>query len=293
MPTIIGIGSAQTADPNTPIRYTTYSNPKAGYALVYPPEHLIPDGAAPNETSQHFVSPDGRVSLRTYVQPVDEGATLVDLYNQASTPTPNRTVTYRVLRDDWFVVSGYENGDVYYQRSLLDNGVLKSFQMRYPAELKPEFDTITAQISWSFRSLDTSAPANLSQQRGHPSSPGTHALIHLSVATNGVHAWEPPGPEIVIGEPVFWAYTVVNMGNVDLVNITMVDDQGTKITCPARHLSAGEAMSCIAQGTASPGLHTHHVSIHAEAPEGEMVTDQAASYYVGIEPAIQVPATTP
>lgn len=293
IPAVSGASSAQTAEPYIPENYTVYTNSRGAYTLIYPPARLLPENTAADETSQHFTSPDGRVRLSTDAQPISAGTTLADLYNRARIPTNNRSVTYSVLRDDWFVVSGYENGEVYYQKSLLDNGVLKSFQMHYPEELKPEFDAITAQISWSFRALNTPAQPGPPQHQEQESLSGAHALIHLSIATNGVHVWEPPGPEVEVGEPVFWAYTVVNMGDIDLVNVTLTDDKGTAVTCPTRNLSAGEAMSCIAQGVASPGLHTYHVSVHAEAPKGEIVTDRATAYYFGIEPATETPVTTP
>jgi hypothetical protein len=292
---VAGTSAAQTEQDASRVAYVTYHNTEGGNALIYPEGQLIPTGENVSETERHFVSPDGRVSLRTFAYPVIGGDTLTDLYHRVSTPTAERTVTYQTLRDDWFVVSGFDNGDVYYQRTLLDDGLLKGFRIRYPAELKPEFDPITSRISWSFRALNTTnAQTGPSQQRTELSPASVvHALIHISVTTNGVHVWEPPGPEITVGDPVLWAYIVVNMGSVDLNNVTVTDDQGVNITCPAHRLSVGSAMICVAQGTAERGYYTNRVSVRAEAPGGEPVTHELTSHYVGIEPTSPLMPTAP
>ena len=48
--------------------------------------------------------------------------------------------------------------------------------------------------------------------------------IHLEKTTNGIDADTPPGPEIIEGADVVWRYTVSNLGNVNLSNITISDD---------------------------------------------------------------------
>jgi len=60
-------------------------------------------------------------------------------------------VTYQVLRRDWFVVSGIEDGRVFYQKTILRNDVFKTFRIEYDESEKGVFDPITTKIASSFR----------------------------------------------------------------------------------------------------------------------------------------------
>jgi hypothetical protein len=68
-----------------------------------------------------------------------------------STEHPNRIVTYQVLKQDWFVVSGIEDGRVFYQKTMLRNSIIKTFRIEYDERLKRIFDPITSVIARSFK----------------------------------------------------------------------------------------------------------------------------------------------
>ena len=57
--------------------------------------------------------------------------------------------------------------------------------------------------------------------------------ILIEKSTNGVDADERPGRAIPVGQPVEWTYTVTNTGNETLTGVTVTDDQGVTVTCPA------------------------------------------------------------
>jgi hypothetical protein len=81
--------------------------------------------------------------------------TLRDVFEQAggrSIEHPNRVVTYKVLRNDWFVVSGTENGRgrIFYQKTMLRDSTFKTFRIEYDKNEKQTFDSITAVIARSF-----------------------------------------------------------------------------------------------------------------------------------------------
>ena len=59
--------------------------------------------------------------------------------------------------------------------------------------------------------------------------------IDIEKATNGEDADTPTGPQIPVGGDVTWTYVVTNTGNVDLTNVTVVDDQGVAVQLPAGH----------------------------------------------------------
>jgi hypothetical protein len=100
------------------------------------------------------LSRDGRTELLVYGAYNSLDQTLRDVFEQEggrSIEHPNRVVTYKVLRNDWFVVSGTENGRIFYQKTMLRNSTFKSFRIEYDKSEKQTFDSITAVIARSFK----------------------------------------------------------------------------------------------------------------------------------------------
>jgi len=64
---------------------------------------------------------------------------------------PNQTVTYKRLADNWFVISGYENNRVFYNKTLLHQGDVLTLSIDYDKAFQPKFDPIVAAISRSFQ----------------------------------------------------------------------------------------------------------------------------------------------
>jgi hypothetical protein len=57
--------------------------------------------------------------------------TLRQLYSEETNPSadhPHRTVSYKTLKGNWFVVSGIEEGRVFYQKTMLAKGIFKTFR---------------------------------------------------------------------------------------------------------------------------------------------------------------------
>lgn len=133
--------------------YRRYHNARFGYSISYPVKILIPQGEAANGDGQKFLSSDGRTEMLVYGSHNVFDQTLQQVYQKElrRAEHPNRLVTYQVLRADWFVVSGIEDGRVFYQKTLLRGGVLKTFRIEYDERQKGTFDSITATISRSFR----------------------------------------------------------------------------------------------------------------------------------------------
>src|SRR5205823_11954355 len=84
---------------------------------------------------------------------------------------------------------------------------------------------------------------------------GADPKIAIVKRTNGTNNNSAPGPSILVGDPVAWTYTVTNTGNVSLANVTVVDDQGVAVGCPAATLAAGAALTCTGAGAARKGQY--------------------------------------
>ncbi len=133
--------------------YRTYRNARFDYSISYPANVLIPQGEAANGDGQKFLSKDGSVEMLVYGSNNALDQTLRQVYQGETSAAehPNRTITYQVLRADWFVVSGVDGNRVFYQKTFLRRGVFKTFRIEYDQSQKASFDSITATISRSFR----------------------------------------------------------------------------------------------------------------------------------------------
>ena len=115
--------------------------------------------------------------------------------------------------------------------------------------------------------------------------PGT-ASIALEKTTNGEDADLPPGPSLLVGDNVQWAYAVTNTGEVTLTGVTVTDDQGESITCSAGQpftLAPGATTTCLANGVAVAGQYAN-VGTASGTPEGggDAVSASDPSHYFAV-----------
>src|SRR5690606_6170951 len=63
-----------------------------------------------------------------------------------------------------------------------------------------------------------------------------------------------------------------------LSNITVTDDKGVSVSCPATSLTPGQSMTCTASGVAVAGQYSNVGTVPATSSAGQ-VRDTAASHY--------------
>lgn len=110
------------------------------------------------------------------------------------------------------------------------------------------------------------------------------AAIDVEKATDGHDADAAPGPALGIGDPVYWTYVVTNTGEVPLSGVSVSDDQGVAVSCPATELAPGAAMTCTGSGFAVLGQYANLGTAVATSTCGTGVSDSDPSHYYG-EPA--------
>ncbi len=140
---LVGIVSAQT--PN----YKTYTNARFGYSISYPANLLKPQGEAENGDGQAFRAGDGRAEMRVWGQHNINNDSLRTVYDQAVSEW-GAGVSYKVMKQDWFVVSALVNGKIHYRKTMLRRGVLKTFEIEYDESQKATYDPVTARVAKSF-----------------------------------------------------------------------------------------------------------------------------------------------
>jgi hypothetical protein len=115
---------------------------------------------------------------------------------------------------------------------------------------------------------------------------GSAPAIRLEKRTNGRDADQPPGPYVAVGQAVAWTYEVGNTGNITLTEVSVVDDRGVTVSCPATTLAPGATMICTASGTAAAGQYANRGTARGTPPTGGPVSAGDSSHYYGSAPAI-------
>jgi len=72
---------------------------------------------------------------------------------------------------------------------------------------------------------------------------GADVGIEIVKRVNGEDANSAPGPTLVVGETATFTYAITNTGNLDLVDLELIDDRIGTITCPTR-VDAGQTVTC-------------------------------------------------
>lgn len=129
--------------------YETYENDRFDYSISYPSNFLIPQGVSANGDGQRFVSKDNRVVMSVFGQHNAMEKSLTELFEAEL--KPSRTVTYKLLKDKWFVVSGYEGDKVFYLKTRLKDDVIKTFHIEADRALQSAMQPITEKIVKSFK----------------------------------------------------------------------------------------------------------------------------------------------
>ena len=110
----------------------------------------------------------------------------------------------------------------------------------------------------------------------------TGPSVRIEKSTNGEDADNAPGPTIVVGDPVTWAYEVTNTGTLPLTSIVVTDDQSVAVSCPATSLNPGQSMVCTGAGVATLGQYSNLGTVTASSSAGQ-VSDTDASHYLGVD----------
>ncbi|MDF2119817.1 peptidoglycan-binding protein [Roseiarcaceae bacterium H3SJ34-1] len=105
---------------------------------------------------------DGSASLDTFQNPESQGD-LPALFDNLRADAPGRRVTYRVLRPDFFVLTGEEQDRIFYTRAARGsvNGVatVRGYTLAYAKALKPTYDVISIAVANAFDPFPSAAPA--------------------------------------------------------------------------------------------------------------------------------------
>lgn len=118
-------------------------------AAVLPKRDVSPSGS-------RWQSADGKITLDTSATP--PGETLEAVYEKATAQTPNnpgRKITYKLLRPDFFVVTGETPTGKFYRRLAAGPTGLRGFSIGYDKALADTVDRLVIAIAASFEPFPT------------------------------------------------------------------------------------------------------------------------------------------
>lgn len=122
-----------------------YHNSRFGYNVLYP-SSFSNIYESENGDGCRF-SKDSHTCLIVYGMHNVLNETIEDKYNEYRSKSP---VYYR-LKDNWFVVSDYtENGDIFYLKTVLKDGVFITAELHYPNNEKEYYSKLISKIFINF-----------------------------------------------------------------------------------------------------------------------------------------------
>jgi len=142
--------------------FNKYQNGRFGYVISYPGGLLLPQGEAENGDGQRFVSKERDVEMLVWGNYNTLDESLESNYQRDTTEKskvhPDKRVTYKHLKGNSYVVSGYIGDKIFYQKTIHVDTVdaFLTFYISYPIKKKKKYDSVVSIISKSFRHIGTS-----------------------------------------------------------------------------------------------------------------------------------------
>ena len=128
---------------------------------------------------------------------------------------------------------------------------------------------------------------------------GVSSALEIQKSTNGIDADVGPGPQVPVGDPVTWTYTVTNPGNVAIADVAVDDDQAG--VNPAfvggdddsdGLLDPSETWTFEATGTATAGQYENTGTATGTDPQGLGLSATDPSHYFGVSSGLEIQKST-
>jgi hypothetical protein len=141
------IGTESSAPPPPPVQFVPPKpKPAAQQPSAQAPAHLQkPPAKAPEPPAK---APPGKATVTRWS---DQGTDTAAMMAQLQSQHPNWQYTYKTRGKNYFVVSGYEGDQIFYQKTLIRGGKARSFLMKYPRAEKAKWQKANEALERKFR----------------------------------------------------------------------------------------------------------------------------------------------
>lgn len=132
--------------------YRIYRNARYGTTVLYPANLVAPQPESARGSGRKWVSRDGQIEVNSYAFLNRSNRSARGEMNRALTDWKRDTarVTYARSGASWFVLSGYLGADIFYEKTLLRDGVFHTLIWQYPQNLKKRLDPILTRSALAF-----------------------------------------------------------------------------------------------------------------------------------------------
>jgi predicted nucleotidyltransferase len=112
--------------------WKTYTNVRFQYSICYPADLLVPQGEPENADGQKFLAKDGaRLMVFGSNNALEQSLDAFLAQTEVRLGGPSGSVTYKVMKNDRFVVSGRNGSDIFYAKTLSGHDQFKSMELVY------------------------------------------------------------------------------------------------------------------------------------------------------------------
>lgn len=232
----------------TSVKFTVQDDPKAGFRIGLPTAILTARSDLPNGSQWRGALGKATLSSATLAGDADALAKLYEA--RISDTAGGRKVTYKVLRPDWFVVTGEIGPRRFYTRYALGEGKLRGFTLAYDAAAAPQWEPLVIAIANAFEPFPAAGGSPGGEAPGAtPALPASPLVAGaLAVATGKalmpravLEACKPPS---LNGRPVRAGAT-----SGDFVWIEAEGIAAAPLPPPSSETAAGLAVVALAHGT--------------------------------------------
>ena len=149
----------QEVESNLNNSFDKYCNYRFSFCVDYPSQFTL-NGESENGDGQSFTSVDGLTTISAWGNLVIEDINDLDANFNYELNNPNLNVTYKIKKENYFVISGIYNQKVFYRKTILKRinylnqgftDVLISWQIVYPRNQKKTFDSYCEKINNQLR----------------------------------------------------------------------------------------------------------------------------------------------
>lgn len=134
-----------TATNNSDITFNSYQNSRFNYTITYP-SFLTQSQESENGDGCKFYMDDNTYLVVSGAYNALDESIVSRYYKCRSKP-----LTYSMQKDNWFVISDYtSNGNIFYTKTVLQNGVFFTATFYYPAKDKDKYNPVIKKIFTNF-----------------------------------------------------------------------------------------------------------------------------------------------
>ena len=134
-----------TATNNSDITFNSYQNSRFNYTITYPSFLNKRQESENGDGCKFYMDDNTYLIVSGMYNALDES--IISRYNEYK----SKSVTYSIQKDNWFVISDYtSNGNIFYTKTVLQNGVFFTATFYYPAKDKDKYNSVIKKIFTNF-----------------------------------------------------------------------------------------------------------------------------------------------